>query len=129
MSAPAIKYLDVEIYMKPKILTFAGSIRQGSFNRNLAIEAAEALRAAGAEATFADLADYPMPLYDGDIEAAQGLPPAARAFKELVRQHDALAIASPNTTAPSPPCSRTRSTGSPGLRPANRRWPFFVGNW
>src|SRR5438552_11682893 len=95
MGAPAIKYLGVEIYMKPKILTFAGSIRHGSLHRNLAIEAAEALRAAGAEATFADLADYPMPLYDGDIEAAQGLPPAAKAFKELLRQHDALAIASP----------------------------------
>ena len=81
--------------MKPRILTFAGSTRADSLHRRLARETAEALRAAGAEATFVDLGDYPMPLYDGDFEAAHGLPPAAKAFKELVRQHDALVIASP----------------------------------
>ncbi len=81
--------------MKPKILIFAGSTRNGSLHRRLAMEAAERLEAAGADATFADLRDYPMPLYDGDLEAAQGLPPAAKAFKELVRRHDAIVIASP----------------------------------
>ena len=81
--------------MKPRILIFAGSIRNGSLHRQLAMEAAARLQAAGAEATFADLRDYPMPLYDGDLEAGEGIPPAARAFKELVRQHDAIVIASP----------------------------------
>jgi NAD(P)H-dependent FMN reductase len=45
--------------------------------------------------TFADLRDYPMPLYDGDQEASEGIPPIAKAFKELLRSHDAFVIASP----------------------------------
>ena len=81
--------------MKPKTLIFAGSIRNGSLHRRLAMEAAARLQAAGADATFADLRDYPMPLYNGDLEAGEGLPPAAKAFKELVRRHDAIVIASP----------------------------------
>jgi chromate reductase len=81
--------------MKPRILIFAGSIRNGSLHRRLALEAVAQLQAAGTEAVFADLRDYPMPLYDGDLETGEGIPPAAKAFKELVRQHDAIVIASP----------------------------------
>jgi NAD(P)H-dependent FMN reductase len=80
---------------EPRILVFAGSTRTGSFNRKLAQFVAGELRNAGMAVTLADLRDYAMPLYDGDTEAAQGLPDAARRFKELVREHDALAIASP----------------------------------
>src|SRR5690242_1061987 len=78
-----------------RILVFAGSVRSDSYNRKLAKAMAEAFRAAGLETTFADLKDYPMPLYDGDLELAGGLPEKAKAFKELVRAHDAIAIASP----------------------------------
>ena len=81
--------------MKPKILVFAGSIRNGSHHRQLARAAAAALAKSGAYVTLADLRDYPMPLYDGDLEAAAGLPEAAKAFKELLRAHDAFVIASP----------------------------------
>ena len=78
-----------------KVLVFAGSTRSDSVNKKLAKAAAEELRRAGFETTVVDLRDYPMPLYDGDVEAAEGMPERARAFKELVRRHDALAIASP----------------------------------
>ena len=78
-----------------KVLVFAGSTRTDSFHRKLARAAAESLRDAGLEATIVDLSDYALPLYDGDVEATQGLPPNAKAFKDLVRSHDALAIASP----------------------------------
>ena len=78
-----------------KVLVFAGSVRQDSFHRKLALEAVGYLRAAGVDATFADLRDYPMPLYDGDVESVHGLPANAQAFKELVRLHDAIVIASP----------------------------------
>jgi len=81
--------------MQPKILVFAGSKRAGSYHRKLAAAAHSALNDAGADATLADLRDYPMPIYDGDLEAEQGLPGPAKAFKELVRRHDALVIASP----------------------------------
>jgi chromate reductase len=78
-----------------KILVLAGSTREASTNRKLARHAAEALGNAGLEAIFADLRDYPMPLYDGDLEAAEGLPPAAKTLKDLARDAEGFAVASP----------------------------------
>jgi NAD(P)H-dependent FMN reductase len=80
---------------EPKVLVFAGSTRTGSLHGKLAALAARELRNAGMAVTLADLRDYSMPLYDGDAEAAQGLPPNATRFQELVRDHDALVVASP----------------------------------
>ncbi len=79
----------------PRILVFAGSTRADSLNRKLARATAEALQRTGLQTTLADLRDYPMPIYDGDLELAEGLPPHAKAFKELLRSHDAFVIASP----------------------------------
>jgi NAD(P)H-dependent FMN reductase len=79
----------------PKILVLTGSARLDSFNRKLARLAVEALSGAGVGATLADLRDFPMPIYDGDVESGDGLPTAARALKELARGHDGFAIASP----------------------------------
>ena len=79
----------------PKILAFAGSTRTDSFNRKLVKLAAAAARAAGAEVTLLDLRDLPMPLYDGDLEAASGLPDHARKFKELLLAHQGLLISAP----------------------------------
>ena len=79
----------------PKILAFAGSARRASFNKQLAAAAAEAARAAGAEVTLLDLADYPMPLYDGDLEEREGLPEPARAFKRVLAGHAGWLIACP----------------------------------
>jgi NAD(P)H-dependent FMN reductase len=84
-----------EALQHPKILVLAGSARLDSIHRKLARETVAALRAAGLEATLADLRDFPMPIYDGDLEAGQGLPTAAKALKELARRHDGFAIASP----------------------------------
>jgi chromate reductase, NAD(P)H dehydrogenase (quinone) len=78
-----------------KVLVFAGSTRAGSYNAKLAAVVAADLRSAGMDVTLANLRDYPMPIYDGDAEAAEGLPDGARRFKELVRQHDAVLLASP----------------------------------
>jgi chromate reductase len=79
---------------RPKILAFAGSTREGSYNKRLIRVAAEAARAAGAEVTLIDLRDYPMPPYDGDLEA-QGLPASVVALKELFKAHDGLLISAP----------------------------------
>jgi NAD(P)H-dependent FMN reductase len=81
--------------MAPRILAFAGSTRTESFNKKLVKIAAAGARAAGAEVTLVDLRDLAMPLYDGDIEAAEGLPPNAKKFKELMKSHKGLLIASP----------------------------------
>jgi chromate reductase len=80
---------------KPKILAFAGSTREGSHNKRLIRVAAEAARAAGAEVTLIDLRDHPLPPYDGDVEANEGLPPAAVALKELFKAHDGFLISAP----------------------------------
>lgn len=85
--------------MAAGILVFAGSARSGSLNKKLARLAADALQAAGATATFIDLADYPLPLYDGDLEARDGLPANARKLKDLFMAHQGLFIASPENNA------------------------------
>lgn len=78
-----------------KILAFAGSARKASWNKQLVALAADGARAAGAEVTLIDLADFPMPLYDGDLEADAGLPENAVKLRALFGAHDGLLIASP----------------------------------
>jgi len=79
----------------PKILAFAGSTRIESYNKKLVNIAATGARAAGAEVTYVDLRDLPMPLFDEDLEAQAGLPATARQFKDLLLAHEGLLIASP----------------------------------
>ncbi|MHB8914995.1 MAG: NADPH-dependent FMN reductase [Thiobacillus sp.] len=78
-----------------KILALAGSTRHDSWNQKLIRAAAAAARSAGAEVTLLDLKDYPLPLYDGDLEAKEGLPEPAQRLKSLFKAHDALLIAGP----------------------------------
>ncbi len=54
-----------------------------------------AAQEAGAECTYVDLKDYPMPIYDGDIEAESGIPENAKKLKKMMKEHQALLIASP----------------------------------
>lgn len=79
----------------PRILAFAGSTRTDSFNKKLVKIAAQGAKAAGAETTFIDLRDLPMPLFDEDLEANEGTPGTVRQFKDLLLAHDGLLIASP----------------------------------
>src|SRR6185295_2220277 len=79
----------------PKILAFAGSMRTGSFNKMLVKIAAEGARAAGAEVTLVDLKDFPMPVYDGDLEEASGLPEHAKRLKKLFLENDGLMLSTP----------------------------------
>lgn len=78
-----------------KILAFAGSTREASWNKKLVQVAASGAREVGAEVTVIDLRDFPLPLYDGDLEAADGLPENARKLKALFMAHQGLLIASP----------------------------------
>ena len=79
----------------PKILAFAGSTREASFNKKLVRVAADGAREAGAEVTVIDLRDFPMPLYDGDLEASDGLPEPVKQLKALFMEHQGLLISSP----------------------------------
>lgn len=80
---------------KPRILAFAGSTREDSFNKKLVRVAAAGAREAGAEVTEIDLRDYPLPLFDQDLEAGEGMPENARRLKELCVAHQGFLIASP----------------------------------
>ena len=79
----------------PAILVFAGSARRESLNKKLARTAADSARTTGAEVTLLDLRDYPIPLYDGDLEAESGVPENARALRRLMAIHHGLIVVSP----------------------------------
>jgi len=81
--------------MMPRILAFAGSLRRDSFNKKLVSIAAHGAREAGAEVTLIDLKDFPLPLFDQDLEAEQGMPENGKKLKKLFIDHDGLLIASP----------------------------------
>lgn len=87
----------------PKILAFSGSIRRDSWNRKLIQAAVDATRAAGGDVTLIDLADYPLPIYNGDLEDKEGLPDNALRLKALFKEHDALLISSPEYNSSIPP--------------------------
>lgn len=82
-----------------RLLFLSGSAREGSFNKKLAKFGAQLAHEAGVAATFADLGDYPMPVYDGDLEARDGVPDNARKLLALMQAHDGIFIASPEYNA------------------------------
>jgi len=79
----------------PKILAFAGSARQDSLNKKLIRAAVSSIEKQGREATLLDLRDYPMPLYDGDLEENEGIPQAAADLYDIVKSYQVLVIACP----------------------------------
>ncbi len=83
----------------PKILVFAGSIRTGSMNAQLAALAAKQFALAGADTTRISLQDFAMPLYDGDLESRSGPPDAAVSLKRMMQNHQGIFIASPEYNA------------------------------
>lgn len=107
---------------QPRLLFFAGSARSLSHNKRLAQLGARIADANGIGATFADLADYPLPLYDGDMETAEGVPGNAQKLLALLAVHNGVFIASPEYNASVSPMlknaldwmSRIRSEGSSG---------------
>ena len=80
---------------KPKILVFSGSIRGASTNKKLAGCAFKVLSQMDCEPTLISLADYELPLYDGDLEAQKGVPDNAAKLARLMHEHHGLVIASP----------------------------------
>lgn len=81
--------------MTAKLLFFAGSARKQSFNKKLAENASKIAEEKGASATFIDLADFNMPIFNEDLEAEHGLPDNAKKLKQLFIEHDGFFIASP----------------------------------
>lgn len=79
----------------PKILCFAGSLRNDSFNKKLVKIAMAGAKEAGADVTYVDLKDFPLAVYDGDVESEQGIPENAMKLKELLLANQGILIACP----------------------------------
>lgn len=107
----------------PKLVAFSGSIRKGSLNRAIVTAAADAATIAGASVDLIDLADYDLPIYNGDLEAEKGLPENAQVLKAKFRAANGFIIASPEYNSAFSPllkntidwCSRAESDDEPPL--------------
>ena len=78
-----------------RILAFAGSTRRESYNKRLVKIAAGGAKEEGGIVSIIDLSDFPLPLFDEDLEASQGPPESALRLKTLMTSHDGFLIASP----------------------------------
>jgi NAD(P)H-dependent FMN reductase len=83
----------------PRLLFVSGSAREGSHNKKLARLGATIADVNGIAATFADLGDYPMPLYDADLQAKDGIPENARKLEALMKVHTGVFAACPEYNA------------------------------
>lgn len=75
-----------------RILGLSGSLRKASFNSALLRAAAQSMPP-GAELDIGTIAG--IPLYDGDLEAAEGLPGPVAELKEQIVRADGLLLVSP----------------------------------
>ena len=83
------------INRKLKSLAFAGSLREHSLNKRVLKMAIKGAEKAGAEVTYIDLRDYPMPIYNSDDHERDGFDENALKLQGLLTAHDGLLIASP----------------------------------
>ncbi len=85
-----------------KILVIPGSLRTGSLNAKLAAVAAHVLAQQGAETTPISLSDFPLPIYDGDLQAKSGVPKHAVNLKRMMSAHHGVLIVTPeyNSSVP-----------------------------
>lgn len=105
----------------PKILVIPGSTRTGSHNVRLAALAAKELTLLDAEVTRISLADYPLPIYEADLDARIGQPANALKLKQTMQAHHGIFITSPEYSASVTPLlknaldwvSRVRERGDP----------------
>src|SRR5437764_5450010 len=86
-----------------KILVIPGSLRTGSLNARLAATAAYEVMQAGAEVTRISLADFPLPIYDGDLQVRSGVPKNAINLKRMIGVHHGVLIVTPEYNSSVPP--------------------------
>lgn len=87
---------------KLDVLVFAASLRADSLNGKLAALAARVAEEAGANVDLASMRDFDVPLYDGDVEAGDGIPPGAQELRRRLVSSDAFIVASPEYNASMP---------------------------
>jgi chromate reductase, NAD(P)H dehydrogenase (quinone) len=95
--------LPVQVMSALKILVIPGSTRTGSRNVRLAAAAAYQFAQAGADVTRISLADFPLPMYDGDLQATSGVPKHAVNLKRMLGTHHGVLIVTPEYNGAIPP--------------------------
>lgn len=105
----------------PKILVFAGSNRTGSFNARLAALAVKELAFMDVEVTRISLLDYPLPIYDGDLETQSGAPDNAVKLKRQMMTHRGIFIVSPEYNASVTPLLKNTLDWISRVREANEQ--------
>jgi chromate reductase, NAD(P)H dehydrogenase (quinone) len=86
-----------------KILVIPGSLRTGSLNARLAAAAAYEFAQAGAEVTRISLGDFPLPIYDGDLQTRSGVPKNAINLKRMIATHHGVLLVTPEYNSSVPP--------------------------
>jgi chromate reductase len=86
-----------------KILVIPGSLRTGSHNARLAASAAREFAQAGVDVTRISLGDFPLPLYDGDLQTRSGVPKNAINLKRMIGAHQGVLIVTPEYNSSVPP--------------------------
>ena len=86
-----------------KILVIPGSLRTGSLNARLAAAAAHELAQAGVDVTRLSLGDFPLPIYDGDLQAKSGVPKHAINLKRMIGSHHGVLLVTPEYNSSVPP--------------------------
>ena len=86
-----------------KILVIPGSLRTGSLNARLAAAAAYQFAQTGVEVTRVSLADFPLPIYDGDLQTKSGVPKHAINLKRMIGAHHGVLIVTPEYNSSVPP--------------------------
>ena len=86
-----------------KILVIPGSLRTGSLNAKLAAAAAHQFAQAGADVTRISLDDFPLPLYDADLQTKSGVPKNAVNLKRMIGAHHGVLIVTPEYNSSVPP--------------------------
>ena len=101
-ATPGQRAEDCEVQAKLRVMVLGASLRKDSLNVRLAKLAAQTARARGADVHQPRMAELDCPAYDQDVETTTGIPPAAREFCRLLKESDALMIASPEYNASIP---------------------------
>ena len=86
-----------------KILIIPGSLRTGSHNARLAAQAAYEFTQGGVDVTPLSLSDFPLPIYDGDLQAKSGVPKNAVNLKRMMAGYHGILIVTPEYNASVPP--------------------------
>jgi NAD(P)H-dependent FMN reductase len=86
-----------------KILVIPGSLRTGSLNAKLAAAAAYEFVQADVEVTRISLGDFPLPIYDGDLQTKSGVPKNAVNLKRMIGAHHGVVIVTPDYNSSVPP--------------------------